>query len=474
MLITSRTKKYIAVFVLSIAVLHFFNLCIPSYYPLYSLDIVGYGLLMIYWGSSVWMRVTDKRIRNYLILLMCGFLMLYLAQILRYNFTEKTSIISRYLWYSYYIPLLFVPMITFKTARCIGAKKHGITAADVIPPLVSSVLAVLCLSNDLHQWIWKFKPGFENLDKDYSYGIGFYLVFAWMILLVFVAYVTAVKRGAEGEARRFVWIPLLTLCLIPVYFALTTFTDLLKAPNGGQTFKFQQVYSLVAILFWESFIQMGVIPSDRAIDLIFAASKVDAEIRDKEHAREISEEAEKGIREHKAEIPGGFVYWKDDIGKLQQLNEKLQQVKEDLKEEGEILKAEKQMMEKKLSIKARTELYDKLNTAIRDKTEMIGKIAESDMPEDKKLKFISVLGVYIKRFSNLSLLAEGEEMLPVEELKLSIEESAIYLKLAGIYMDTDIDLSKGRISAKAAIEAYRRFEEEAEAKLGLSEGGIYD
>ena len=472
MLITRRSKKYIAFFVLCIFVLHFFNICIPSYYPLYSLDIVGYGLLMIYWGSSVWMRVSEKRIRTYLILLMSCFLLLYLLQILRYNFTAPVNFTSRLLWYMYYIPLLFVPAITFKTARCIGKRNYSQTAADVIPPLISAVLAVLCVTNDLHQFVWKFKPGFENFDKDYSYGFLFYLMFTWMILLVLVAYITAVKRGAEDEARRYIWIPLVTICLIPVYFIIYTFTDILNS-NGSTRLKFQQVYSLVAILFWESFIQMGVIPSNRAIDLVFERSEINAEIRDKEHERECCEETDTGIREHKAEIPGGFVYWKDDIGKLKALNEELLQVREELKEEGELLAAEKQMTEKKLAIKARTELYDKLNTALRDKTEMIEKLADTDLPEDERLKLISVLGVYIKRFSNLSLLAEGEEELSVEELRLATEESGIYLKLSGIDEVPHIDFGKGQISAREAIESYRRFEDEAEEKLGISKGGIY-
>ena len=137
----------------------------------------------------------------------------------------------------------------------------------------------------------------------------------------------------------------------------------------------------------------------------------------------------------------------------------------------EILTAEKQMKEKKLSIKARTELYDKLNTALRDKTGMIEKLADADMPEDERLKLISVLGVYIKRFSNLSLLAEDKAELPVEELRLSMEESANYLKLSDIETDNKPDVGGEYIPAGEALEYYRKYEDAAEEKLGLSKGG---
>lgn len=49
--------------------------------------------------------------------------------------------------------------------------------------LLTVPLILLALTNDLHQTVFVFKPGFAAWDSDYSYEPGFIVVTVWEYLL---------------------------------------------------------------------------------------------------------------------------------------------------------------------------------------------------------------------------------------------------------------------------------------------------
>lgn len=52
-------------------------------------------------------------------------------------------------------------------------KKWGLTA------VITAVVVLLVLTNDLHQQVFRFQPGFANWYVDYSYGQVFPIVTVW-------------------------------------------------------------------------------------------------------------------------------------------------------------------------------------------------------------------------------------------------------------------------------------------------------
>ncbi|MBQ9866278.1 MAG: hypothetical protein IJM34_04595 [Lachnospiraceae bacterium] len=472
MLISKRTRRNIILFFLIAVLINLIDMFLPIDFPIHSIEILSWGMLMIYWGASVWMRVTDKRIRTLLLCIMAGFVALYLFQLFKYQFLYDMDTLSRHFWYVYYIPLIFIPVFSFMVSRSIGSRRVLDDITDRVMLSLASVLCVFTLSNDLHECVWTFAPGFANWGTQYSHGWGFYIICAWIICLMLTSFYEAVKRGAFGESRRYMFIPLTVLIIGALFGGLDTFTDFFVV-MGRHIFKFQQLYSLIMIVFWESFIQTGVIASNRDLDMIFERSGIDAYVCDKAEPLQTDIKPDGAIRLHCREVSGGYVYWKDDISRLNELKNELFSVQENLTQEGEILRSQKAFKEKELSVKTRTEIYDRLSIALKDKTDMMEQLLESDLTLREKLKSMAVIGAYIKRYSNLVLLAESEAesrqldyrqvCLSLDELKLSMEESIRYMRLPGAGSDymPDEDILKGKeekLPAEEILSLYHSFE----------------
>ena len=99
MLISKRTRRNIILFFLIAVLINLIDMFLPIDFPIHSIEILSWGMLMIYWGASVWMRVTDKRIRTLLLCIMAGFVALYLFQLFKYQFLYDMDTLSRHFWY---------------------------------------------------------------------------------------------------------------------------------------------------------------------------------------------------------------------------------------------------------------------------------------------------------------------------------------------------------------------------------------
>lgn len=475
MLISRRTRRNIILFFLTAVLINLIDMFSPIDFPFHSIEILGWGMLMICWGSGVWLRVTDKRIRSLLLKIMMCFLMLYLFQLFKYQFLYDAEILSRHFWYAYYMPLIFIPAYSMMVSRSIGRKKNGYDYKDKLLLMAASLLVAFTMTNDLHQCVWRFLPDFKDWDSISMRGVGFYLLSVWIIILMLISLILAIKRGVFGESKRYMWIPFLVLALTVAYAVTDMYTDMLMI-GGRHFFRFQQLYSLAVIVFWESFIQTGVIASNRELDEIFKRSGINAYVADKAAGKPAETGDENGIRQHVQEVTGGYVCWKDDVSGLRRLKEELSRVQESLTEEAEILRSQKSYKEKELSIKTRTEIYDRLSIALQDKTGMMERLTQAEMPPDEKLKLMAVIGAYIKRYGNLFLMAENdaenEVYIPLAELKLSMEESLRYAE----YACKDVDLNdlkdclngrEDKLPAAEILRLYSSFESKLEARLHI-------
>ena len=79
----------------------------------------------------------------------------------------------------------------------------------------------------------------------------------------------------------------------------------------------------------------------------------------------------------------------------------------------------------------------------------------------------SVIGAYIKRRSNLAIIAHDNAQIDTEELYFSVRESLEYLSLAGVTNDLRISGTK-LIPAEVLIFSYELFEMVVESFLGVS------
>ena len=76
--------------------------------------------LLIAWCISILRRLTNRQVRNLLIAV--GFLMAFWLTVrtVKYELiADRTNPIGRYIWYSYYIPMVLIPLIGFFVVKYI-------------------------------------------------------------------------------------------------------------------------------------------------------------------------------------------------------------------------------------------------------------------------------------------------------------------------------------------------------------------
>ena len=75
--------------------------------------------LYIGWAISIHKRVVQKSVKNTLLLISGLMIFWFIIRTIKYFFTIDANI-ERYLWYSYYLPMLFIPQAALQAAILLG------------------------------------------------------------------------------------------------------------------------------------------------------------------------------------------------------------------------------------------------------------------------------------------------------------------------------------------------------------------
>ena len=477
MLITRNTKINIIIVALIGTALLVVGAVVGEKMFLYSIPVIFYPVIIIYWASLVNLKVVNYRIRRLFLLLAANLVYWSFIQIYKYNMLENEITIIRYSWYSYYIPLVSFPLLCFMIALGIGDSELGrYNRLLSLLWCVAGAMILMVFTNDLHEWVFIFYNGFELSNSDYRYGPGYYIIMMWILVLISLSLLISIRKIVFAAVRRDVWIPTIIFVIGVIYGLLNSFTRIFYY-HDMKILRFQQMFSTLIIAFWESCIQIGMVRSNRNYDRLFVASSTNMVIQDKSNNIVYSTNgfqkdttAGSGRRIHRMDITGGSVVWIDDISRLLEARSRLSDVKGVLSEEGELLKAEKEMQERKTRLMIRDRVYSMLSEKLEEKNQEIERLIDADIPNRIKLAKISVLGAYIKRWSNLKLLQEreheqGNTVLATKELTLSIKESLEYAESMGLRSYLDMEKTLDYYDGNILIDIYEHFEVRLEKLL---------
>lgn len=424
--------------------------------------------LVLFWGFSLWRRIVRKDLRAFLIAVASLLLFWFLARMVKYGMTQEKDTLSCYLWYSYYVPQCFIPPTLFLCALNIE-KKNGkaLPWPWYLIYLPALVLVVLVFTNDLHQWVFLLR--FENGEFHYTHRIVFYLALAWEIGVSLASLLVLILKCRVFASKRKGWIPCVVFLLCVAFSSLCFFFN-------SSAFKVPELLSFTGIALIESCIFIGLIPSNRDYETFFVLSDCPAFIVDKgfhlvlsanpseapekdqmEKAVTSSLILEDGFRLSGRKIHGGYAFLKEDARTIQRLNAELEEVRSRLQEENDLSEAENEMKAKKAKVEEGQKIYREIEEESR---EMLASLKESLLQAERaidsekyeiQMARCCVLGVCIKRRSNLLLLAKKDSGIPAEELRLSFSEILGFLPLLGIESSLDFEgkgsLSKGECFA---------------------------
>lgn len=453
---------------------------------------VLYVGLFAAWGFSLNRRVIQKKVKYYLISVVALLIFWNILKTLKYLIVTDT-IVSRYLWYLYYIPMLLIPLLVFLAGWLMGQPDDREQPDGLrFLWLPTTFLVFLVLTNDLHQQVFRFASGQNILtfdDSRYNYGTGYYMVLVWMVLLSLAALaIMTVRCRVPVGKRKIIRLLIPLICLIIYGVLYISGIPVVRFLAGDLCI----VFGLLYMATCESLIRYRLIQSNSGYaDLFNASADSSAQITDRDYvvryaareAKEISKEqmrlAEKQpimlsdtVRLHNTQIPGGHVIWCEDISELLHVRKELEETQEELKERNALLKLEYERDKERRTIEEQNRIYDLLNRCTRKQTDQIFQLVKEyekkgkdDASHREILARITVLCSYIKRRRHLALSVHSNCNTLFSELQSALNESLSALELLSVRTGLYAEPGSSWLEGEAASLAYDFFESAVELAL---------
>lgn len=437
--------------------------------------------LIVSWCASLYRRILNKQVRYYMIangLLMAFWLM---AKAIKYEFiSSRMYFLGRYIWYSYYIPMILIPLLGVFIIDHIGKPEdYRIPKKMYYLFVPAGLILVGIFTNDLHQLAFSFPEGIEWFDSIYKYGMIYFAAMAWFVLGGIYFVVMLLKKSRVPGSKAMQKLPLIIMLGAVVFWTLYC----LGIFRGCDL---TVVDCLIVSLLLESAIQSGLIPSNTNYDEIFRSSTVAAQIVDETYQPRIMsavavpltveqmKQAETDTVNlgntllHSKPITAGHVLWQDDVTQINELMERLRDTREQLNQSNHLLQAELELKENQAKADEKNRLYDRISKEVAPQLvkveEILKRIEREPEQAEKLMAKVCVIGSYIKRRGNLLLLWEENRRIDARELEYCIRESLDNLRLAKVYTSFECECA-GELLPTHIIAVYDLYETLVESLL---------
>lgn len=464
-----------------------------SFYPtLFSyLRSFIYIAMFAAWGLSVRQRIVQNQIRRYLTGVALLLILWFTFRSAKY-FIFWQPIAIRYLWYLFYLPMLFVPMLALLIAMSLGKPdEYKLPKSVWLLFAVLGALLILVLTNDLHQLVFTFPKDADIWsDTNHGYGVCYFAVIGWQVFCVVAAFVVMLFK-CRLKNRKLRFLPVIPLAVSLSYLALNYVGIPWQKELFGDVTAFQ---SLMYMLCFEACIACGYIHSNsRYADLFASSVGTSAQITDMDfnvryaamnmqpisrekmmHAIQSPVTLADGLNLHTMPISGGYAVWTEDVSSLLEIKEESESLAEELAERNEILRYEYKRESKRRKIEEQNRLYDLLRRATQTQINKISmltkeyqKVNKTDPVRAKSLLAeIAVLCSYIKRRKHLTLLTDRDYKVAITELIGAFAESLQTLTLLNVRSTFFADSELSMLPGKSAAAIFDFYEQVIEADLG--------
>ena len=410
-----------------------------------------YLLLFALWGFSLDRRIIQRQTLHCLRLTAALMLLWLILRTLKYSVvTDLTA--GRYIWYLYYLPMLFLPLLWVYIALSMGKPEdYRLSRRSSILSIVPAVLFLLVITNDLHQQVFAFKSGVPGLPVSgtYSYRPLYFICLGWMVGCMAFSLVCLFRkiRIPSGERKRIT--PFVLGCATLLYGILyLSGIPAVRWWFGDMNVMFCLLYAAI----YESCIRCRMIPSNTGYVELFEATTLAACIADRSGRIVLRSRAAgkdmtcpqegqrivrpDGMRISSAPISGGYAVWQDNVRQLAELRTRLNANKEEMERNKKKLK-DAYLVQKSLhELTEKNRIYNELEAKHSRQTaqmrQMLARCERAGPAERRSLlKKVLLLGTYIKRSANLYFLSSEYQWLPQQELRLTVDEAVRALTACG-------------------------------------------
>ena len=410
-----------------------------------------YLLLFTLWGFSLDRRIIQRQALHCLRLTAALMLLWLILRTLKYSVVTGPAA-GRYIWYLYYLPMLFLPLLGVYIALSMGkSEDYRLSRGTGMLSIIPAALFLLVITNDLHQQVFAFKSGVPGLPVSgtYSYRPLYFICLGWMVVCMAFSLVCLFRKSRipSGEGKRIT--PFVLGCAMLLYSILyLSGIPAVRWWFGDMNVMFCLLYAAI----YESCIRCRMIPSNTGYVELFEASPLAAWSADRSgrivlRARAAGEDITcpqegqrivrpDGMRISSAPISGGYAVWQDNVRQLAELRTRLNANKEEMERNKKKLK-DAYLVQKSLhELTEKNRIYNELEAKHSRQTAQMRQMlarCESAGPAERRslLKKVLLLGTYIKRSANLYFLCSEYQWLPQQELRLTVDEAVRALTACG-------------------------------------------
>ena len=444
-----------------------------------------YVFLFSAWCYTLWLRIVQVQVRRYLLAISALMVLWILLRSIKFSIGNTDA--ERRLWYFYYFPMLFIPMLSVFVSQSLGKDEAfrlpRWTKLLYIPTLL---LLLLVLTNDMHRQVFSFPSGVLS-DGEYRYEKGYYFVLGWEALCAAFSLVLMVRSCRIPHSRRIRWLPLVPFALSLAYaYAYVKKVYWVWVLAGDMTVS----QCLIFASIFECCIQCGLIQSNLGYDELFEATSLPVQITDHalctkyasiamqkplpqselRHMQQDTVQLDDDTLLKRHRLRSGWVFWKEDISALNQILKELELTRDELRDTGDVLAAENAQRARWLKLTEENRLYDMMEAQTARQIAMLRDLlAELQRTEDsdraiRLLGQIIIIGTYIKRRSNLIFVGVQRGAISVQELRLCLNESSENISVYGADCKTIVK-GEGQLTVEQATQIYDLFE--AVVEMGL-------
>ena len=410
-----------------------------------------YLLLFALWGFSLDRRIIQRQTLHCLRLTAALMLLWLILRTLKYSVVTDPAA-GRYVWYLYYLPMLFLPLLGVYIALSMGkSEDYRLNRGTGMLSIIPAALFLLVITNDLHQQVFAFKSGVPGLPVSgtYSYRSLYFICLGWMVVCMAFSLVCLFRKSRipSGEGKRIT--PFVLGCAMLLYGILyLSGIPAVRWWFGDMNVMFCLLYAAI----YESCIRCRMIPSNTGYVELFEASTLAACIADRSGRIVLRSRAAgkdmtcpqegqrivrpDGMRISSAPISGGYAVWQDNVRQLAELRTRLNANKEEMERNKKKLK-DAYLVQKSLhELTEKNRIYNELEAKHSRQTaqmrQMLAQCERSGPAERRSLlKKVLLLGTYIKRSANLYFLSSEYQWLPQQELRLTVDEAVRALTACG-------------------------------------------
>ena len=403
-----------------------------------------YMLLLFGWQHTISTKITQKSMCIYLTAQDIVSILYLTVRFVQDAFLYVNISWMRFTGYFINIAAVFIPLFGLYCAFYLGkAEDYRIDKKWYLLLIPACFLSVMALTNDLHHFLYYIVPEEPQPNLYFHPYIGTYIIYLWGLWMIGHQVYVIYRRNGTTKSD-----PLYRK-LIPFYEPILLFLFSIPYAWSAYVVRFELVeYSsgliFILALCWELYILAGLIPVNTQYKEVFRRSTVAMQILSpdgeriavSENAADISPVILESLKQnqhfsvtedvimHLHPIPDGYMVWQTNLLQINQALRELQRLNAELEEKRDLLAKEIHIQSDEASILARNEIYDSLSSEVTGQLALIEEILSNESLSSEDWNRICLIGTYIKRFCNLQLTYQEQQMIPMGDLAISLQDMA--------------------------------------------------